>query len=72
MWNCCFRRRAGPILTIIRPRARYLGIKAGGAGDKKKLEYLIQFSKAMPHEHNLIDYVAGHVLKINPEKGESL
>ena len=48
--------------------ARYLGIKAGGAGDKKKLEYLIQFSKAMPHEHNLIDYVAGHVLKINPEK----
>ena len=22
----------------------------------------------MPHEHNLIDYVAGHVLKINPEK----
>ena len=48
--------------------ARYLGIKAGGAADKKKLEYLIQFSKAMPREHNLIDYVAGHVLKINPEK----
>ena len=48
--------------------ARYLGIKAGGVSDKKKLEYLIQFSKAMPREHNLIHYVANHVLKINPEK----
>ncbi|WP_295925454.1 hypothetical protein [uncultured Akkermansia sp.] len=47
---------------------RYLGIKAGGVSDKKKLEYLILFSKAMPREHNLIHYVANHVLKINPGK----
>lgn len=47
---------------------RYLSIKAGSVSDQKKLEYLMQFSRAMPREHNLIHYVAHHILKINPEK----
>lgn len=44
---------------------RYFELKARTASHKKKLEYLQQFSKAMPHEHNLIHYVANSVLKID-------
>lgn len=47
---------------------RYFDIKAGNVSNKKKLEYLVQFSMAMPHEHNLIHYVANNILKINARK----
>lgn len=48
------QRLAGLIPAITRHGRVIWASRREAVSDKKKLEYLIQFSKAMPREHNLI------------------